>query len=179
MISPHGSLLFFVLALGSVQTPGAMPVATSGRLDFTAPSGWKSRPAVSAMRVAEFVLPRAGGDTDDAELTVYYFGGAGGSVDANIQRWAAQIQPTSPPPARENRTVNGLTVTVVDLSGTYIAELRPGSPERHNKPGYRMRAAVVETPRGPYFIKMVGPAGTVSHWGSTFSDFLNSLRFVP
>jgi hypothetical protein len=31
------------------------------------------------MRVAEFALPRADGDTEDAQLVVYYFGGSGGA----------------------------------------------------------------------------------------------------
>ena len=35
------------------------------------------------MRVAQFALPRAASDAADAELVVYYFGGSGGSVNAN------------------------------------------------------------------------------------------------
>ena len=31
------------------------------------------------------------------------------------------------------------------------------------KPKFRMRAAVVETPRGPYFIKFTGPHATVTN----------------
>ena len=50
----------------------------------------------------------------------------------------------------------------MDLSGTYIAEVRPGAAERHNKPGFRLRAAVIETPRGPYYVKMTGPAKTMA-----------------
>ena len=55
-------------------------------LNFTAPDGWRQSPASSSMRVAEFTLPRAPGDAEDAQLIVYYFGGSGGSVDANITR---------------------------------------------------------------------------------------------
>ena len=68
-------------------------------------------------------------------------------------------------------------MTSLDVSGTYVAEVRPGSTERHNKPGFRMRATVVETPKGPYFIKLTGPAGTVDKAGGAFDQFLQSLAF--
>ena len=65
----------------------------------------------------------------------------------------------------------------MDVSGTYIAEVRPGAAERHNKPNFRMRAAVVETPKGPYFIKFTGPAATVKAASPAFDQFLKTLRF--
>jgi hypothetical protein len=73
--------------------------------------------------------------------------------------------------------VGDLKVTTVDVSGTYIAEVRPGSSERHNKPNFRMRAAVVETPKGPYFVKFTGPAATVAQAGTAYDQFIKSIRF--
>jgi hypothetical protein len=66
---------------------------------------------------------------------------------------------------------------MLDISGTYVAEVRPGSAERHNKPGFRMRTAVVGTPRGPYFVKAVGPANTMKRWNDGLESFIGSLRF--
>jgi hypothetical protein len=152
----------------------------TGSLTFTPPEAWKSRPAASSMRVAEFVVPAAPGDPEDGELIVYFFGGTGGSVDANVKRWIGQFQQPPGAPADGNRktfNVGALKVTTVDVSGTYVAEVRPGSSDRHNKPNFRMRAAVVETPRGPYFIKFTGPAGTVKTAATDFDAFINSLRF--
>jgi hypothetical protein len=93
-------------------------------LSFTTPAGWRQSPSNSPMRVAEFTLPRAAGDAEDAQLIVYYFGGQGGSIDANIERWVGQMQqadgqPSSAVAKRETRKVNGLTLTLVDVSGTY------------------------------------------------------------
>jgi hypothetical protein len=155
----------------------AAQAPASGRLDFKTPDGWHPRPSSSSMRVAEFVLPKAAGDAEDAELIVYYFGGSGGSAEANIQRWIGQIQAPATKAQRQERTVNGLKVTEVDVSGTYVAEMRPGSAERHNKPNYRLRAAVIDTPRGPYFVKLVGPQKTATHWSKAYEQFLQSLRF--
>jgi hypothetical protein len=128
------------------------------------------------MRVAEFVVPRVSGDAEDGELIVYYFGGSGGGVEANLQRWTAQFQPRNEP-TRTTATVNGLKLTTLDVKGTYIAEVRPGATERHNKPGFRMRATVVETPKGPYFIKLTGPSATIDRAGVAFDQFLRSLAF--
>ena len=136
------------------------------------------------MRVAQFLLPRAAGDTEDAELVVYYFGGSGGSVEANIERWLGQMaQPDGRPSAavarRQARTVNGLALALVDVSGTYVAETSPGSSARHHSPNFRLRAGVVQTPRGPYFIKLTGPARTVAAWEQAFERFVASLSYAP
>ena len=56
-------------------------------------------------------------------------------------------------------------------------EMRPGATEHFNKPGYRLRAAVVETPRGAYYIKMTGPAKTMAAAEADWKKFLSTLRF--
>jgi hypothetical protein len=163
----------------------ALAVPAAAELSYTMPQAWKSRPASSNMRVAEFAVPRAAGDGEDSELVLYYFGSFSiGGVDANINRWIGQMQQPDGSDSkararRDSKTVNGLKVTSVDLTGTYVAEVRPGASERFNKPGFRLRAAVVETPRGPYFIKMVGPARTMDAAQKDFDAFVASLRYTP
>ena len=168
--------LLLVLASLVTQTPA------SGTLRFKAPSEWTVQSTASSMRVAQYALPKAADDGEDGELVVYFFGGTGGSVDANIERWVGQMQQPDGKPSkdvarRSDRKVNGLDVTLLDISGTYTAEVRPGSTERHNKPGYRMRTAVVTTPKGPYFVKAVGPAKTIERWNKAFEGFIDSMSF--
>jgi len=175
MAAMRALLPVVVMLLGGFQAPPA------GGLSFTAPPAWQSRPAASAMRVAEFVVPRAPGDTEDAELIVYFFGGTGGTVDANIDRWIAQMQQpdgsaSKDKARRDAQTINGLKVTMVDVAGTYIAEVRPGATERHNKPDFRLRAAVIEAARGPYYVKMTGPAKTMAAADADFKKFLATVR---
>jgi hypothetical protein len=160
-----------LIALALAASP-----AQTGTLTFTKPAAWKDRAPASSMRVAEFVVPKAPGDSEDGEVIVYYFGGGGGSVEANLQRWTSQFQSTTDP-VRTTATVNGLKLTSLDVSGTYVADMRPGASEHYNKPGFRMRATVVETPKGPYFIKLTGPAKTVDGAGAAFDQFLKSLAF--
>lgn len=152
-------------------------------LQFTPPTTWKSRASASSMRVAEFTVPRAPGDPEDGEVIVYFFGGSGGSVDANIERWVGQFRTAAggpvPSPKRMTSSSGRLKVTSIDVSGTYVAEVKPGAGDRFNKPKFRMRAAVVETPKGPYFIKFTGPERTVTHaiTSGDFDRFISSLRF--
>ena len=45
------------------------------------------------------------------------------------------------------------------------------------KTGYRMKAAVVETPAGAYFVKLTGPDKTVTRWDASFAAFLKSFSY--
>jgi hypothetical protein len=152
-------------------------------LKFRVPDGWVEEERTSSMRVAQFRLPKAPADAEDASLVLYYFGqGQGGSTAANIERWISQIKQADDSSSKdkakeENFEANGLKVTTVDVSGTYVAETAPGSGTFHNKPGYRLRAAVVETPKGSYFVKLVGPEKTVTQWNESFLSYLRSFEF--
>lgn len=155
-------------------------LASVATLTFTPPATWKPVKTTSSMRVAQFALPGSG--EADAELVVYYFGGSGGTVEANIERWLGQMQqpdgkPSSAVAKRESRTINTMKVTLVDVGGTYVAEMTPGSAQRHNRPNFRLRAAVIETPNGPYFIKLTGPAKTVAAADKAFEQFIASLKY--
>ena len=152
-------------------------------MKFTVPTGWIAQPVTSSMRVADFKLPRAAGDSEDATATLYFFGAQqGGSVEANMDRWISQMQQ---PDGKSSKQVaktttwnsHGFKVSVVDVSGTYVAETAPGSNQRLNKPGFRQIAAVVETPNGNYYVKCTGPAKTVTRWENPLMDFIKSLHF--
>ena len=155
----------------------------SGELHFKPPDGWVTEKASSSMRVAQYKLPRAEGDNDDASLVLYYFGATqGGTAQANIDRWISQMQQPDGSASKdkaktESTTINGLKVTTVDVSGTYTAEMAPGSGSFHNDTNYRLRAAVVETPKGNYFVKLAGPAKTVVRWDQAYTDYLKSFEF--
>ena len=157
--------------------------AQQSSLKFTVPAGWVEEERTSSMRVAQYKLPKVDGDTEDASLVLYYFGqGQGGSTAANIERWVSQMKQadgsSSKEKAKEEQIdANGLKIATIDISGTYVAETAPGSGTFHNKPGYRLRAAVVETPRGSYFVKLVGPEKTVTQWNNSFLSYLRSFQF--
>jgi len=156
---------------------------TTGELRFKAPEGWVVEKTSSTMRVAQYKLPKTEGDKDDGSLVLYYFGASqGGTAQANIDRWIGQMQQPDGSSSKdksktETMTVNGLKVTTVDVTGTYTAEMAPGSGSFHNDENYRLRAAVVETPKGNYFVKLAGPAKTITRWDQSYTDYLKSFEF--
>lgn len=167
----------------SLKNQNQSSVPATGELHFKAPDAWTSEKPASNMRVAQYKLPKADGDPEDASLVIYYFGaGQGGNVQANIDRWINQMQQSDGTASKdkaktEDLTVNGLKVSTVDVTGTYTAEMAPGSGDRHNNANYRLRAAVIETPKGNYFAKLVGPANTISKWNQAYNDYLKSFEF--
>lgn len=168
------ALLTLIVVIGVLNT-----AFQKSSLKFTVPPGWVEEERTSSMRVAQYRLPKAASDTEDASVVLYYFGqNQGGSVAANIERWVSQMkQADGDTSKKENLEVNGLKVTTVDVAGTYVAETAPGSGAFLNKPGYRMRAAVVETPNGSYYVKLVGPEKTVAQWNESFLSYIKSFEF--
>ena len=181
------ALLLYCACNRTNATVGSSQAQTSanahGELRYKVPAGWLTEQPTSAMRVAQFKLPKAEGDPEDAALVLYFFGtGQGGSVSDNIDRWVGQMQQPDGSSSKdkaktETLTVNGLKVTTVDVNGTYTAQMSPGSDSRHNNSDYRLRAAIVETPKGNYFAKLVGPTRTVGHWDQAFDDYVKSFEF--
>ena len=163
------------------QAPAAQ--STQGDLRFKIPDGWVSETPTSSMRAAQYRLPASAGDSEDASLAVYYFGaGQGGSVEANFDRWTGQILQPDGSSSRdkaktETLTVNGMKTTLLDVSGSYAGGGMGGDSGGGNKPNFRMRAGVVETPKGAYFIKLVGPEKTVGKWDDAFMSFVKSAEF--
>jgi hypothetical protein len=154
----------------------AMPPPTSsvpGDLTFKTPDGWTSEQPSSNMRVAQYKLP---GDAGDASLVIFYFGqGQGGKVEDNFERWVGQMQQTRDKAKTENLTVNGMPVTLLDVSGTYSGDTMGGTSAP--QPNSRMRAGVIESPKGNYFIKLVGPEKTITRWDDAFMSFIKSAEF--
>jgi hypothetical protein len=172
----------------SVATaPGDKALPATGELRYSVPEGWQAEKPNSNMRVAQYKLPRAEGDSADAELVLYYFGqGQGGSAQANIDRWVNQMQQpdgsSSKEKARiETMTVNGMPVTTVDVLGKYNGGMAsPGatpSATPVDMSNYRLRAAIIETPKGSYFVKLTGPQKTVSRWEQAYNDYIKSFDF--
>jgi hypothetical protein len=169
--------------IASKDAPQAGASVSQGDLRFKIPDGWVSERPSSSMRVSQYQLPAAEGDAEAASLVVYYFGeGQGGSVNANLERWIGQMQPPVGGPSQdkaktETTSVNGMRVTLLDVAGTYAGGDMGGGSAAQSKPNFRMRAGVIETPKGAYFIKLVGPEKTVSRWDQAFQEFVKSAEF--
>lgn len=140
-------------------------------ITWTAPATFATAASTSSMRLATYHVAPVAGDTDPAELTVVR---AGGTTDANIERWVRQFDDAG----RETRTekmIAGFKVTIVEVSGSYLggAMTPNGAPEP--KKGWSLLGAIVETPGSPYFFKMIGPTATVKKAHDPFVALLESI----
>jgi hypothetical protein len=150
------------------------------RLRYAVPTAWTRVPAPSDMRAAQYKIPKAGSDTEDGELVLFFFGtGQGGSADQNLERWYTQFTRPDGKPAKDAavvtiRTVNGLKVTSVDLSGSYKPAPMGGAAGAP-KEKWRMLAAVVEGEGGPWFFRATGPDATMADAKPEFDAMLASV----
>jgi hypothetical protein len=144
-------------------------------IQWTVPSTWKAD-AERPMRLATYTVPAAPGDSEAGECGAYYFGqGQGGGVQANMDRWIGQFQ-SKEAAKRDQRTVHGLKITTVDVSGAYSGMGGPmAKGATAPKPNYRLLGAIVEGPQGSIFFKFTGPAKTVAQNQAAFDKLLASL----
>jgi len=160
--------------------PDRGPTTASVALRYTVPATWQREPVRSPLRSDQYRLPRAAGDAEDAELAV--FGGIGGSVEDNVNRWRGQFTTPDGRPipdeglVRESFEVGSLRVTVVDLAGRYAADAMMAGGPAVPRADYRLLAAVVEGAAGPVFFKVVGPAETVAQHRADFLAMLRTLK---
>ena len=113
-------LLSFIVVFAACASRASLKnqsnVPANGDLHFKAPDAWTAEKPTSNMRIAQYKLPKADGDPEDASLVLYYFGaGQGGNVQANIDRWIGQMQQSDGSASKdkaktEDLTVNGLKV---------------------------------------------------------------------
>jgi hypothetical protein len=146
----------------AMQKPGAIEAmddpapAVDGALEWKAPARWQLVPNPSTMRLATYRIPRAGGDSADAELSVTR---VGGSAEENVERWIGQFDEAGQKTAkRTTRQVGLAQVAMVEVAGTYSGAMgKDGS----SQPGWALLGAIVPSPGLPYFFKVTGPKKSV------------------
>lgn len=144
------------------------------------PADWKEEPPSNSMRMAQFKLPKATGDNEDAELAVFVFPGGSGSVDANLKRQLAKFQEDGRKEKVEKTKVGGIDATYQDVSGTFLS--KQGGPFDPNakvtpKAGFRQLYVVFEAKDGKqYYVTLIGPAKTVEKHEKPFKEWMTSFK---
>lgn len=156
--------------LGPQEDPSPTEAAF---LNFVAPkpATWMRRPPENRMRLANWTVPAPSGG-NQSELVV--FGGIGGSVQQNVERWENQFRtPDGGPVAAEMRTleVAGMPTTMVMLEGDYRGMNAWYTDDQV------MLAAIVEPPAStPVQIRLVGDADTVRGQREAFEAFVEGIK---
>lgn len=182
-----GSVFILLFSLAVFSAPGhAEELATrtvtiaDGAIEFDAPTEWPDTPPRNRILEKELaVSPPEGVEATPARLTLM---AAGGSVQANLARWVGQFKGTEGGADRsaaktEELKPDGMSTTLIDLSGTYMESAGGPFGPKTPRPDYRMVAAIVETGgSGNYFFKLVGPKATVDPAAEAFRKMIASIR---
>jgi hypothetical protein len=155
-------------AAGASMADTAVPTAAGPGLTWTAPAGWRVKPA-SAMRKGSYAVPGEGGA--EADLSITAFPGDVGGELANVNRWRGQVQlpPLSDgdlPGAVSTVAQNGLQFTVVDIASAEGADSK------------RILGAIVPFADGTWFFKLTGPDRLVAGEKPAFLAFLKTVTPV-
>lgn len=167
-------LIALTVLTSGLALAGGQPVTLLG-MESSVPEGWVAQDPSSGMRVAQFAVP--GADGEAGELIVYYFGpGQGGSLEANVERWASQFSsPDGPVEPQITELDAAFPTTLVELTGSYARGVGMG-PAGDAQSDRTLLAAFVETPQGTLFPQLHGPADLVAAQRDGFVAFLEGIR---
>ncbi len=153
-------------------------------LTMTPPATWV-RESVSAGALAPkaaFSLPPVEGDPHKCTVRITHYPnmkGMPGIDDMNINRWLRQVtKADGSPHTRDQAKIEvsefgHVRLTILDLSGTVSAGMGPAASKL---PDHRMIAAILDHPRGPHFVKIVGGQPTMKKWRDAILTFLKSAK---
>jgi hypothetical protein len=149
--------------------------AEIGFLGLKAPTDptWRWEPPKNAMRVANWIVPAPEG-AEPAELVIMSFPEAAGNTrEANIARWTSQFRADDLPPQPEVTELEGVAfpTTLVELRGEYL-----GMGGGWHKANYVMLVAMIASPDGSVFIKLLGDAATVDGSREALMRMLEGLH---
>ncbi len=149
---------------------------TVAGVTFTPPSDWIDN-GPSGMRKADYSFTAVEGETEDASMTVFYFGAdQGGAVQANIDRWVAQVKTAdSPEPIQKELTVDGMKVTTVEVIGSYSGAMSNATTAEKSE-NSKLFGAVVEGPEGSVFFKLTGPDKTATKMAEGFNAMIQAVK---
>jgi len=147
-----------------------------GGLSFPKPTTWQWQLPTMQFRTLQYSVPGPGGeDGGAAELVVSLFaGGDGGPIDANIERWVRQFRGSDGGaivPVREDITVAGMKVALIELKGAY-----QGMGAAAPRPGQMQFGAIVQAPERNVFLRLNGPERTVELHRKDFRAMVDGLR---
>jgi hypothetical protein len=183
-ISPHapnlqpetgsdGRFMPALRALGLVEEP-AQPTGADLRqlLTWTAPAGWEEHEGHSSgMRLIDFHF----GENHEGECYVSIMPGAAGGLEANLNRWRAQM---GQPPYTADEISALPKKPFFNREGVFVAydgEYK-NVGETEARKDYRLVGLVHAAPQATIFVKMTGPKALVEQNTAAFDQFCLSIQ---
>lgn len=155
-----------------------------GGLKSTTPADWKEEAQKpGSMRLATFKLPKAAGDSEDADLAIFYFKGNAGTVEQNLKRQEAKFEAPAGKALKDvvkvdKSKVGTYEATYQDIQGTFLKKFPPFDPNAKitRMSDYRQLYVIFETKDGQYYLTLLGPAKTVEKHKKDFDQWLKNFK---
>lgn len=137
-------------------------------ITLTIPAGWEEHAPPNDIIQAEYRI------TNPAGSIRVTMSSAGGSQEANIQRWRGQFTrgPEDPEPQQETVSIDGEDAILVELVGTFRDGFGGGGEQRN----HCMLGAVIPTGPANFFVKMTGPRAAVIEHRDEFRTLVSTAK---
>ena len=147
--------LFLITLAGTVVLAEKFTVAG---INFESPDSWESSEPSNNMRKAQFNASSPSGK--NAIIYFSHFGSSysSGMTKANVDRWMKQFEEPLGKKV-DTETIGKTKVTYAQAHGTFLSG-RFGAPKVPNQ-GYAMLGVIIESQKGPVYVKMTGPKAAV------------------
>jgi hypothetical protein len=157
-----------------------------GKLKSTTPADWKEETPSNKMRLAQFKLPKAEGDSEDAELALFRSPG-GGSIQDNLARQEKKFEiPAGKKPEdvikTEKTKIGGNEAVYMDIQGTFLKKFPPFDPNAKitKVSDYRQLYVIFEAKEDDatvlYTMTLLGPTKTIEKHKKAFDQWLKNFK---
>jgi hypothetical protein len=169
-----------------LQQPGPAPVAPKmdgvvnlGGLKSRAPADWMEEKPDNPACYKQYWLEPVNDDKYPGQVTVCLVGtGKGQTAQDHVSRWKNMFLPPEGETIQQaaqvrQLNVNGAKATYLDIRGDLKGIPGDNSSPREN---FRLLGVYLNTPKGPYVIRMLGPDGTVRFYRSEFEQWVKAFK---
>ena len=161
------------------RTPNGGAVVELGGLKSQVPADWVEEKPQDRQRYKQYRLEPIDDDKDYAQVIVRFLGkDKGRTAAAYVTRWKGMFLPPEGKTVQESAKVrqlkvNGTLVTYLDVRGDYKGIPGEDTTPRQN---FRLLGVYLDTPKGPYLIRLFGPADTVAFYRKQFEDWVKAFK---
>lgn len=146
-----------------------------GLLDFKVSDSWQRVNTSNSMRQDQYLVD----PTSGTEMLVFFFPDMTNLVAQNLERWRSQFWPNDREELRmEKLNFNNLAITVFEMRGTFLKARDMMDPQSPKDPlvNYSLLAAIIETQKGSWVFKILGPQAIIAKQRANFDYLLRTCK---
>jgi hypothetical protein len=161
------------------KVPDRRDVVELGSLKSRVPADWVEEKPDDAQGYKQYRLEPVDDDEYYAQVTISFLGKRKGGTAAEwVKRWKGMFLPPEGKTIQEaakvrQLKVKGATATYLDVRGDYKGIPGDDTSPRQN---FRLLGVYLDTPKGPYVIRLLGPADTVKFYRDRFEGWVKAFK---